>query len=203
MIFAKKAKVLKSSQGFSAFTLSEVLIVLGIIGVVAAITLPGLLNQTNDKETVVQLQKIYSTLITATNQIVAEEGPISTWKWDEADARMEEVVEKYKNKLHFTKSCSYNISTCYYEDKWKALNDEIYFYYFTGGNAYYNIMNDGTYVVSIDDKLYVKLLQRIPGNKVQVVSKNQEYSPFTVDLETEHFKIIGKVIWSGGKKDRY
>lgn len=66
-----------------------------------------------------------------------------------------------------------------------------------------DLSNDGTYVVSIDDKLYVKLLQRIPGNKVQVVSKNQEYSPFTVDLETEHFKIIGKVIWSGGKKDRY
>jgi len=66
-----------------------------------------------------------------------------------------------------------------------------------------DLANDGTYVVSIDDKLYVKLLQRIPGNKVQVVSKNQEYSPFTVDLETEHFRIIGKVIWSGGKKDRY
>lgn len=66
-----------------------------------------------------------------------------------------------------------------------------------------DLANDGTYVVSIDDKLYVKLLQRIPGNKVQVVSKNQEYSPFTVDLEIEHFRIIGKVIWSGGKKDRY
>ena len=66
-----------------------------------------------------------------------------------------------------------------------------------------DLSNDGTYVVSIDDKLYVKLLQRIPGNKVQVVSKNQEYSPFTVDLETEHFRIIGKVIWSGGKRDRY
>ncbi len=66
-----------------------------------------------------------------------------------------------------------------------------------------DLSNDGTYGVSIDDKLYFKLLQRIPGNKVQVVSKNPEYSPFTVDLETEHFKIIGKVIWSGGKKDRY
>ncbi len=68
-----------------------------------------------------------------------------------------------------------------------------------------DLSNDGTYVVSIDDKLYVKLLQRkAPGNICPwYVSKNQEYSPFTVDLETEHFKIIGKVIWSGGKKDRY
>ena len=46
---------------------------------------------------------------------------------------------------------------------------------------------EGTYVVSIDDKLYVKILQRIPGNKVQVISKNPNYAPFEVDLITEHF----------------
>ncbi len=66
-------------------------------------------------------------------------------------------------------------------------------------------MNDlgveGTYVVCIDDRLYVKTLQRIPGNKIQVVSKNPKYPPFVVDLnsEAEHFQIIGKVIWSGNK----
>ena len=32
---------------FSAFTLAEVLITLGIIGVVAAMTMPTLMNQTN------------------------------------------------------------------------------------------------------------------------------------------------------------
>ncbi|MGN1153155.1 MAG: helix-turn-helix transcriptional regulator [Candidatus Gastranaerophilaceae bacterium] len=53
----------------------------------------------------------------------------------------------------------------------------------------------------MDDKLYVKILQRIPGNKVQVISKNTKYAPFTIDLHTEYFKIIGKVIWSGGKSD--
>ena len=63
------------------------------------------------------------------------------------------------------------------------------------------LSNDGTYVVCIDNQLYVKILQRMPGNKVQVISKNTKYAPFTVDLDSEYFQIIGKVVWSGGKVD--
>ena len=66
---------------------------------------------------------------------------------------------------------------------------------------YNNLSTDGTFAVNIDDQMYVKILQRMPGNKVQVISKNTKYAPFTVDLNTEHFNIIGKVIWSGGEKD--
>lgn len=66
---------------------------------------------------------------------------------------------------------------------------------------YNNLSTDGTFAVNIDDQMYVKTLQRMPGNKVQVISKNTKYAPFSVDLGTEHFKIIGKVIWSGGEKD--
>lgn len=61
--------------------------------------------------------------------------------------------------------------------------------------------NDGTYAVNIDDKMYVKTLQQRPGNKVRVISANPKYEPYTVDLNTEYFNIIGKVIWSGGRKD--
>lgn len=66
---------------------------------------------------------------------------------------------------------------------------------------YNNLSTDGTFAVNIDDQMYVKILQRMPGSKVQVISKNTKYAPFTVDLNTDHFKIIGKVIWSGGEKD--
>ena len=66
---------------------------------------------------------------------------------------------------------------------------------------YNNLSTDGTFAVNIDDQMYVKILQRMPGNKVQVISKNTKYAPYTVDLSTDHFKIIGKVIWSGGEKD--
>lgn len=59
------------------------------------------------------------------------------------------------------------------------------------------LQNNGTYVVCIDNQLYVKVLQRIPGNKVQVISKNAKYAPFEVDLSSEFFQIIGRVIWAG------
>ena len=62
-----------------AFTLAEVLIVIGIIGVVAALTLPNLNHATGDKETVTRLQKAYSILNEANDRAVAIYGPISTW----------------------------------------------------------------------------------------------------------------------------
>ncbi len=42
------------------FTLAEILITLGIIGVVAAITIPGLIQNAKNRERQVQLQKAYS-----------------------------------------------------------------------------------------------------------------------------------------------
>ena len=62
-----------------AFTLAEVLIVIGIIGVVAALTLPNLNHATGDKETVTRLQKAYSILNEANDRAVAIYGPISSW----------------------------------------------------------------------------------------------------------------------------
>ena len=45
-----------------AFTLAEVLITLGIIGVVAALTLPSVIERHQKLETVTKLKKVYSTL---------------------------------------------------------------------------------------------------------------------------------------------
>ena len=43
-----------------AFTLAEVLITLGIIGIVAAMTLPAIIQKQQDKITVTKLKKMYS-----------------------------------------------------------------------------------------------------------------------------------------------
>ena len=45
-----------------AFTLAEVLITLGIIGIVAALTLPVLIQVNKNKEVETKLKKIYSVL---------------------------------------------------------------------------------------------------------------------------------------------
>ncbi|MBR1943250.1 type II secretion system protein [bacterium] len=62
-----------------AFTLAETLIVMGIIGVVAALTLPNLNSSTGNKEKVAKLQKIYSNLNDAYGRATAVYGPYETW----------------------------------------------------------------------------------------------------------------------------
>ena len=59
-----------------AFTLAEVLITLGIVGVIAAMTLPALINQTHGKELETGLKKAYTVLQTAYNKMAYDEGQI-------------------------------------------------------------------------------------------------------------------------------
>ena len=60
-----------------AFTLAEVLITLGIIGVVAAMTLPTLIQNHQKKVTVVRLKKFYSVM---SNAIRMEEAALGDYK---------------------------------------------------------------------------------------------------------------------------
>lgn len=68
--YAVNAKVgwacLPTDNKLVAFTLAEVLITLGIIGIVAAMTIPSLMQKTQDKELKVAWKKNYSVL----NQVV-------------------------------------------------------------------------------------------------------------------------------------
>src|SRR5574344_1193156 len=57
-----------------AFTLAEVLITLGIIGIVAALTLPSLIENHNKKVWVTALQKFYSTQQQGFQKMLVDEG---------------------------------------------------------------------------------------------------------------------------------
>ena len=61
------------------FTLAEVLITLGIIGVVAAITLPTLVANYQKKQTVIRLKEAYTLLNQAIKNAELKEGDIETW----------------------------------------------------------------------------------------------------------------------------
>lgn len=61
------------------FTLAEVLITLGIIGVVAALTLPNLIAKYQRTVTVNKVKKFYTVMSAATNIAIAENGPMDSW----------------------------------------------------------------------------------------------------------------------------
>ena len=60
----------------NGFTLSEVLITLVIIGVVAAITVPSVMNNTNKQEYISGYKKMYSTINQVFNRIKADNGGV-------------------------------------------------------------------------------------------------------------------------------
>lgn len=105
-----------------AFTLAEVLVTLVIIGVIAAMTIPTLMNNTNKQEYVSRLKKAYSTLSQATNKIIADNGKprgdIGGWATTSSAA-----YEMYKKYLSNIKDC--NNSTGCFASEYKRMNNQM------------------------------------------------------------------------------
>ncbi|MBP3924624.1 type II secretion system protein, partial [bacterium] len=76
----------------TAFTLAEVLITLGIIGIVAALTMPNLIANYQKKQTVTQLKKAYSQLAQALKLSEVTNGEVQYWN---LDAPSDEFANKY------------------------------------------------------------------------------------------------------------
>ena len=113
-----KNKLYKIYKKTIAFTLAETLIVMGVIGVVAALTLPNLNQSTNNKEKVAKLQKIYSNLNDAFGRATAVYGPMDEWCSGLTDANckkrhFERVTEfmKYSKKCTVSDNCSLKFNT--------------------------------------------------------------------------------------------
>jgi len=79
-----------------AFTLAEVLITLGIIGVVAAMTLPTLIQKHQKKVTVTQLKKAYTELAQAIQLAEVQFGELATWHTPKS-AFNNDILENNKN----------------------------------------------------------------------------------------------------------
>ena len=102
------------------FTLAEVLIVLIIIGVIAAITIPSVMQNTQKQEFVSALQKSYSTLSQATNYIIAEHGSPNCTSGGWACSSTS-IYEMYKKYLSYIKDCNSN-KECWYKNEFKTLD---------------------------------------------------------------------------------
>ncbi len=118
------------SVRLSGFTLAEVLITLGIIGVVAAMTLPVLIHKLNDRANVSGMKKAYSILSQATLSVAAE-NPIDSWNMQTADIEgTKDVFELYKPYFKVVKDCGCGKRAlgCWSPSATKALNGKTYFY---------------------------------------------------------------------------
>ncbi len=110
----------KKIKQLNAFTLAEVLITLGVIGVVAAVTFPSLISKYQEQVTVNHLLKTYSILSQAVQRMQSDYGTIDTWglrntetgQIDEETGKtiydlsaQKIVAERLKQYLKVTKTC--------------------------------------------------------------------------------------------------
>ncbi len=132
------------------FTLAEVLITLGIIGIVAAMTMPVLVANYQKKQTVSQLKKAYSTFAQALVQSQFENGDSYEWETTEPTSSYDDNLKYFetywKPYLKIVKVCS-TMSDCGYNiPGYASLSDlEHYYYYGQRTNTPGFIYGDGTY----------------------------------------------------------
>lgn len=127
-----------------AFTLAETLVVIGIIGVVSALTIPNLNGSTGEKEKVAKLQKLYSNLNDAFGRAVIAYGPVKGW-FVGVDAST--ATDRLKNRtaefMKVSKDCDKNTVGCFP----KIDNTTNYWFYNKTDSARSVILADGTSLI--------------------------------------------------------
>ena len=92
----------------NAFTMAEVLITLGIIGIIAAMTLPSLIQRKQEKVTVTRLKKAYSILSQTYDRLTYEDGSDPTgWGLGFMDDQQSHVIlaNKFLPYLNVIQNC--------------------------------------------------------------------------------------------------
>jgi len=97
-----------------AFTLAEVLITLGIIGVVAALTMPSLITKYQKKETAVRLAKAYSEISQAIKLSEINNDVVDNWDYSlKPQAFFDKYLKGYLETVNIMKSSEYIPLTSY------------------------------------------------------------------------------------------
>ena len=130
------------------FTLAEVLITLGIIGVVAVLTIAPLVQKYQEKCFIAKLEKAYSILSTAYKLAVQENGSSKDWGLGDSDRiRASQIfMEKMKPYLNVAQDCGVASSSttkhkCFDGKNHDYLGNELRHTYYI--NSYSLALSDG------------------------------------------------------------
>ena len=197
-----------------AFTLAEILITLGIIGIVAAMTIPTLISNYNKKQTVTRLKQTYSILSQALSMAQAEHGDPTTWDLSgirgadslDPDFPKEELITAFSQKylipyVKVTRNFGYNDSRLIgYGERTAPTTGLKYvnsgYMFLLSNNVYVNVSLSGR-CIEYDGDTCIK---RSVNNIVFLTDMNGFSQPNTVgkdlfymqfDVETKKFSMMG------------
>lgn len=114
---------MKLLNKYVAFTLAETLIVMGIIGVVAALTIPNLNSSTANKEKVAKVKKIYQNLDDALGRAHSVYGSQDEWCSGKTDADCKKIFyERITDFMKVQKTCAPSATGCFTRSQGSALH---------------------------------------------------------------------------------
>lgn len=123
-------KEFTKSNNFIAFTIAEILIVLGIVGIIAEITIPMLIKDTEKQIAITKVKQIYSILTQANNSLNAEcsGNALSCLSninaADDNQAIRTELANLYKTKFSIMKDCTTGTpNDCFANVTYKGLDN--------------------------------------------------------------------------------
>ena len=150
------------------FTLAEVLITLGIIGVVAAITIPTLMSRYRDKQTVARLTETYSILLQAIRSVQEDEGTPDEWNlsgnyYQKDDSEV--IAQKLLPAMKVALDCgTAQNDSCFYSGRYKYLNGN-YAGAYGGNNIYKIVLMNGTSIAHWSDSERIDFYVDTNGNR--------------------------------------
>ena len=128
------------------FTLAEVLVTLGIIGVVSAMTVPSLMQNYQRQSYVTQLHKVYNETTQAALQYMTDKNALNL---KEAGLVNDTAVDEWVNKyFRVVQNCSAEPSNCFAVGEYKRLNGTTLEIFNYNKNQYVLASGAGIYATS-------------------------------------------------------
>lgn len=176
-----------------AFTLAEVLITLGIIGIVAAMTLPAITQKIDKQVTVSKLKKSFSTLQQVIRLSEKDNGEVAEWTFPSE-------TDYAANKSEFFKK--------YFEPYFKVVGKAGFHSPEHAQYRVYNIDGDGAISVLywhiLPDGTAIGMFANTPGNYIWIlIDINSKQGPNRLGKDvfmTELYREKRLVMWGYGAK---
>ena len=174
-----------------AFTLAEVLITLGVIGVVAVLTLPTLIANYKKQVIISKLNKVYSTISQAYISAKSDNGELQDWKlenYTESDKDDEDILYYLLPYLKVLRFCGKSEKGCFPDVRYGSIGSTGFGVNIDSSKWYSNaILEDGSIISSITFRSNV-------GNEVVVsgfirVDVNGNNPPNVLGIDLFNFYI--------------
>lgn len=183
-----------------AFTLAEVLVTLGIIGVVAALTLPSLIQNYKIHVYVSKLNKFYSVISNAYIRAKQDNGDINGWNLvnSESSTKDEEdflyYLLPYMNVMKF---CGKNEKGCFPDAFYKSIGSYAFNLNLNSKNWYSNaILSDGISISSLTNSALCENTGAVCA--LVRVDVNGGASPNTLGIDLHTFAVYEDRILPAG-----